>query len=163
MSNVLLATDADWIFDQVSASLARPGSTVSRVRAGHEVEAAVAEIEPELVVLDLQIGNMGGAACARHLRLEAGAGRLPETAILLLLDRDAKVRSLALQALVAQAKLVPRAKLTHFAIVDLALTSKDEELVERAQAALKKLTGQKHTTPAAWRKWWHAGAHQRLR
>lgn len=91
MSNLLLATDADWIFDEVSASLARPGTMVSRVRAGRDVEAAVAEIEPDLVILDLQIGNMGGAACARHLRLESGAGRLPETAVLMLLDRDADV------------------------------------------------------------------------
>ncbi|MDH3753515.1 MAG: response regulator [Acidimicrobiia bacterium] len=89
MSNVLLATDADWIYDDVAAALARPDTTVSRVHAGRDVAAAVAELEPELVILDLQIGNMGGAACCRDLRLESGAGRVPETAILMLLDRDA--------------------------------------------------------------------------
>ena len=45
--------------------------------------------EPDLVVLDLQIGNMGGVAASLDLRLEAEAGRVPETRILMLLDRDA--------------------------------------------------------------------------
>lgn len=91
MTEVLLATDADWIYDDVAAALARPGTTVSRVRAGVEVGPAVAELAPDLVVLDLQIGNMGGAATCRHLRLEAGAGRLPPTKILMLLDREVDI------------------------------------------------------------------------
>ena len=37
----------------------------------------------------MQIGNMGGIAVAIDLRLEVGAGRLPDTPILLLLDREA--------------------------------------------------------------------------
>ena len=88
---MLLATDADWIADEVVAALADDDTTVSRVRAGAHVRAAVGELEPELVVLDLQIGNMGGIAAALDLRLEAGAGRLPHTRVLLLLDREADV------------------------------------------------------------------------
>ncbi|MCB0995858.1 MAG: response regulator [Acidimicrobiales bacterium] len=91
MTSVLLATDADWIADEVVAALADDDTTVSRVRAGAHVRAAVGELEPELVVLDLQIGNMGGIAAALDLRLEAGAGRLPHTRVLLLLDREADV------------------------------------------------------------------------
>ena len=37
----------------------------------------------------MQIANQGGVATAIDLRLEASAGRLPDTAILLLLDREA--------------------------------------------------------------------------
>ena len=48
----------------------------------------MARTEPDLVVLDLQIGNMGGIAVAIDLRLEEAAGRLPEVPILLLLDRE---------------------------------------------------------------------------
>jgi len=91
MTHVLLATDADWIYDEVAAAVARPGTTVSRVHAGVEVAPTVAELEPDVVILDLQIGNMGGAATCRHLRLEAGAGRLPDTRILMLLDREVDV------------------------------------------------------------------------
>jgi DNA-binding response OmpR family regulator len=87
--DVLLATDADWIFDEVAAAIAGDGTRVNRVRAGSDVRAAVAELEPDLVVLDLQIGNMGGVAASIDLRHEAGAERLPATRILLLLDREA--------------------------------------------------------------------------
>ena len=51
----------------------------------------VAEREPDLVVLDLQIGNMGGMATCLDLHLEAGAGRLPDVPVLMLLDRQADV------------------------------------------------------------------------
>src|SRR4051794_2626810 len=56
-----------------------------------DVLPAVAEHEPALVVLDLQIGNMGGMATCMALHLEAGAGRLPRVPVLMLLDRDADV------------------------------------------------------------------------
>jgi DNA-binding response OmpR family regulator len=87
---VLLATDADWVHEEVAAAL-DGDHTVLRVRRGADVRAAVAEHEPALVVLDLQIGNMGGMATCRDLRLEAGAGRLPDVAVLMLLDRRADV------------------------------------------------------------------------
>lgn len=87
--HVLLATDADHLAEEVFAALADDDTTVSRVRAGVDVRPAVAELEPDLVVLDLQIGNMGGVAASLDLRLEADAGRVPQTRILMLLDRDA--------------------------------------------------------------------------
>ena len=89
VDDVLLATDADWIFDEVAAAIAGNGTRVSRVRSGSDVRAAVAELEPALVVLDLQIGNMGGVAASIDLRHEAGEERIPSTRILLLLDREA--------------------------------------------------------------------------
>ncbi|MFZ6003647.1 MAG: response regulator [Actinomycetota bacterium] len=92
MTEVLIATDADAVFDEVEAALADESTRVSRVRSGHEVGVAVAESTPDLVVLDLQIGNMGGIAACLHLRSEAGEGRLPEVPVLLLLDRAADVQ-----------------------------------------------------------------------
>ena len=86
MSDVLLATDADWIADDVEAALGGDHQVV-RVRTGAEVPGEVLRLTPALVVLDLQIGNMGGMATCMALRLDAGAGRLPEVAILMLLDR----------------------------------------------------------------------------
>lgn len=87
---VLLATDADWIHDEVEAAL-DGDHTVRRVHRGADVRTAVAEKAPDLVILDLQIGNMGGMAACLDLRLEAGAGRLRDVAVLMLLDRDADV------------------------------------------------------------------------
>ena len=85
--NVLPDTDADWTQDEVDAAPADADTTVLRVRSGREAIPAVAEHEPVLVILDLQIGNMGGFATCMNLRQEEGAGRLKTRPILMLLDR----------------------------------------------------------------------------
>ena len=89
MTEVLLATDADWIFDEVSAALAEPGTTVSRITEGRDVGAAVSELNPDLVLLDLQIGTKGGVAACIDLRHDIAMGRAAPTKVLMLLDRDA--------------------------------------------------------------------------
>ncbi len=91
MPDVLIATDADWIFDEVAAALTDEGTTVVRVRAGREVREAVRRVRPGLVVLDLQIGNMGGIATALSLQQDSESGPVPPAPILLLLDRPADV------------------------------------------------------------------------
>lgn len=91
MPVVLLATDADQLHDEVDAALGDEETTVHRVRAGREVIPAVKALEPDLVLLDLQIGNMGGMATCLSLRSEEGAGRLARRAVLMLLDRTADV------------------------------------------------------------------------
>ncbi len=91
MPTVLIATDTDAVADEVAAALGDEGTTVLRVRAGVDVPPAVEEHEPDLVVLDLQIGNMGAMAVASHLRAESAMDRLPDTAVLMLLDRQADV------------------------------------------------------------------------
>jgi DNA-binding response OmpR family regulator len=58
------------------------------VTRGQDVRNAFAEHEPDLVILDMQIGNMGGIAAAIDLRLEESAGRLGRATIVLLLDRE---------------------------------------------------------------------------
>lgn len=88
MPGILIATESDAVNDEVEAALAGPGTTLWRVRRGVDVRPAVAEHRPDLVVVDLQIGNMGGIAVAIDLHLESSAGRLPEVPILLLLDRE---------------------------------------------------------------------------
>ncbi len=90
MPNVLVATDADSILHAVDAALGGI-HTVFRVRKGADVAAAVAEVDPVVVLLDLQIGNMGGIAACLDLRLEERAGRLGPRRILILLDREADI------------------------------------------------------------------------
>jgi len=89
VTNVLLATDADWLFDEVSAALAEPGTVVSRITEGRDVSQAVAQLEPDLVLLDLQIGTKGGVASCIDLRHDIAMERAKPTKILMLLDRDA--------------------------------------------------------------------------
>jgi len=85
--DVLVVTDADWLLDDLRAAVGGPTTTLRSVRAGVDVLPAVRAALPDLVVLDLQIGNMGGMATCMHLRLEEGAGRLGHVPILMLLDR----------------------------------------------------------------------------
>jgi DNA-binding response OmpR family regulator len=89
--DVLIATDADWIYDEVDAALTDEETHVVRVREGREVSDAARRTEPVLIVLDMQIGNMGGIATALNLEQEFEAGTTPAAPILLLLDRPADV------------------------------------------------------------------------
>lgn len=90
MPEVLIAADADHVHDEVEAALAGPEVTFRHLRRGQEVLPSIeAAGEPDLVVLDLQIGNMGGMACCMNLRLEEGAGRLSRLPVIMLLDRPA--------------------------------------------------------------------------
>ena len=85
---ILLATDADWIHEEVDAAVAGDDLEVLRVRQGTDVLPAVRELGPDLVILDLQIGNMGGMAACMDLRLDQSVGRLEPVPVLMLLDRD---------------------------------------------------------------------------
>jgi DNA-binding response OmpR family regulator len=89
--DILLASDADWVLSEVGSVLAGPSTTIRAVRSGPDVRPAVKRRRPDLVILDLQIGNMGGVAIAFDLRLEEGGGRLPHVPILMLLDRRVDV------------------------------------------------------------------------
>jgi DNA-binding response OmpR family regulator len=88
-ATILVASEAQWVREQVRAAFVGPGQAVVEVTRGQDVRAAVDEHEPDLAILDMQIANMGGIAVAIDLRLEETAGRLPAVPILLLLDREA--------------------------------------------------------------------------
>jgi DNA-binding response OmpR family regulator len=89
----LVASDADWILDQVDAALGGPDVKWTVCRSGKQVRGAVAAADPvlDIALLDLQIGTMGAMAVCLDLRLEESAGRLPHVPVLMLLDRSADV------------------------------------------------------------------------
>lgn len=91
MPRVLLVSDAPWVREEVRSVIVAPDVTVDEVSQGAAVRKAVEDDAPDLVILDLQIGNMGGMAVCLDLRLEEGAGRLPHVPVLMLLDRRADV------------------------------------------------------------------------
>jgi DNA-binding response OmpR family regulator len=88
-STILVAADGKWIRDLVRSSFVAPGQEVIEATRGQDVREMVRTQKPDLVILDLQIGNMGGIAVAIDLHLESSAGRVPDVPILLLLDREA--------------------------------------------------------------------------
>jgi CheY-like chemotaxis protein len=75
--HILLATDADWIVDEVVAALGGPDTSFTVCREGRVVADVVGERVPDLAVLDLQIGSMGAMAVTMALRLDESSGALP--------------------------------------------------------------------------------------
>ncbi len=88
---VLIVSDAANVRADVRSVLAGPPGDVHELDSGAQAAAEVKTQPPDLVVLDLQIGNMGGMATCLDLRLEESAGRLPHVPVLMLLDRRADV------------------------------------------------------------------------
>lgn len=89
--HILLATDADWIVNEVTAALGGPATSFTICREGRLVSELVGISAPDLAILDLQSGSMGGMAVTMDLRLDESGGLLPHIPILMLLDRAADV------------------------------------------------------------------------
>jgi DNA-binding response OmpR family regulator len=93
VAHYLVATDADWILEQLQAALGGPDTTWTVCRSGKDVRGAVAAAATPIdaALLDLQIGTMGGMAVTLDLRLEESGRRLPHVRVVMLLDRSADV------------------------------------------------------------------------
>lgn len=91
MARIMVVSDSDSVLDELEASLGSIASRLFRVSSGQEVRGVVEEHEPDLAILDMQIGNMGGMAICSDLRLEESGGRLPHVKVLMLVDRRADV------------------------------------------------------------------------
>jgi DNA-binding response OmpR family regulator len=89
--HILVATDADHVLHDITAALGGPDVSFTVCRNGRDVSDVVEKRMPDLVVLDLQIGSMGGMAVTMALRLDESAGTLPRVKVLMLLDRQADI------------------------------------------------------------------------
>lgn len=89
MTRVLLASDAPWVEADVTGTLLAPEFDLVTVDRGEDVVAATNAFNPDVVVLDLQIGDMGAAAITSDLRNETDSGRSDTIPVLFLLDREA--------------------------------------------------------------------------
>ena len=89
--HILLATDADWIVDEVIAALGDDDVHFTVCREGRAVATEVKKQVPDLAILDLQIGSMGGMAVTMALRLDESAGVVEHVKVLMLLDRAADI------------------------------------------------------------------------
>jgi DNA-binding response OmpR family regulator len=84
---ILIASDAPWMHEEVGSALADEDTEVRNVTSGADVLPMVQAWSPDLVILDFQIGNMGGMATCLDLRLEESADRLRHIPVLMLIDR----------------------------------------------------------------------------
>ena len=89
--HILIAADADYVVNDLVQALTGPDTSFTICHEGRDVSPLVAERTPDLVILDLQIGSMGGMAATMALRLDHSAGKAPNVKILMLLDRAADI------------------------------------------------------------------------
>lgn len=87
--HILLATDADWIVEEITAALGGPDTSFTVCRDGRMVAKVVQGRVPDLAILDLQVGSMGGMAITMDLRLDESGGNGPHVPAIMLLDRQA--------------------------------------------------------------------------
>jgi DNA-binding response OmpR family regulator len=89
MPRVLVVADEPWVRNEVHATLtAREFTLLDHDDSTTAAERAVAEAADVLVV-DLQLGAMGGMAVTRSVREATGNAESPGLPVVLLLDRNA--------------------------------------------------------------------------
>jgi DNA-binding response OmpR family regulator len=87
MTVIVVASDAPSLRREVGSVTAAPDTEIVEVTSGPSVVKAVLEEPPDLVVVDMQMGNMGGMAVCLELRLEESYLDIPHVPVLMLLDR----------------------------------------------------------------------------
>jgi DNA-binding response OmpR family regulator len=87
MTTVLLVADADWVVNDVRAALSDAEYSIVVATDPRAAEASWYDEEPDVAVVDLQVGSMGGFAVTRALRTAAARLDEPPTPTIVLLDR----------------------------------------------------------------------------
>jgi len=87
MPTILVVADATWVRNDVHAALSLPGYSLHDHDDPRTVTEAVADVEPDVAIIDMQVAAMGGMAMARALKEASQASDFPELPVILLLDR----------------------------------------------------------------------------
>ncbi len=91
MEVILIVSDSESVLEELRSALEDDETEIGELRAGEDVRLAVEQDPPDLVITDLQVGNMGGMAICLDLHLEESGGRIPHVPVVILLDRRADV------------------------------------------------------------------------
>lgn len=89
MTKILLVADATTVVEELAAVVDDGEREIRVARTGEVVRRLAAEFEPDLVITDSQVQNMGGFAIAFDLAHEESGGRAGHVPVLVLLDRRA--------------------------------------------------------------------------
>jgi len=89
MPSLLLVADLPWVVDAVHAALDGAGHHLEVTADPEGAAESSLEQGVEVVLVDLQVGAMGGMAVVRALRAAAHAAGVTAPATVILLDRDA--------------------------------------------------------------------------
>ena len=91
MAVVLIVSDSDSVLEELRSALEDDETEIRELSTGEDVRLEVEDDPPDLVITDLQVGNMGGMAICLDLHLEESGGRIPHVPVVILLDRRADV------------------------------------------------------------------------
>jgi DNA-binding response OmpR family regulator len=87
VARILVASDAPSVRRDIVSVTEGAGIEVLEAATGRDVVDMVLEDPPDLVVVDMQMGNMGGMAVCLELRLEESYLDVSHVPVLMLLDR----------------------------------------------------------------------------
>lgn len=85
----MVIADETWAKNEVHAALTEPEYTLIDHDEPRTARETVVAESPELVIIDLQVGSMGGMAIARDLHQKAALNHEDAVPVVLLLDRGA--------------------------------------------------------------------------
>jgi CheY-like chemotaxis protein len=84
---IVVASDAPSLRREIVGIVDGPDVTIYEAVSGPAAVAAVRDHRPDLLVVDMQMSNMGGMAVCLELRLQETYTDLDHVAVLMLLDR----------------------------------------------------------------------------
>lgn len=89
MQRILVVADVPWVRNEVHAALTAPDFELVDIDDPNAAAATAVAEAADMVVVDLQVGSMGGMAVARDVRDVTGANDGERLPVLMLLDRAA--------------------------------------------------------------------------
>jgi DNA-binding response OmpR family regulator len=87
MSTVLVVTDAGWVANEVRAALTLGDWEIQQLSDPRMALDQLEALSPDVVIVDMQVGSMGGMAVIRAIR--SGTSSEDRPRMVLLLDRSA--------------------------------------------------------------------------
>lgn len=89
MTKLMVVADTPWVVNDIKAALSGADTEIVVHEDPRTLVPAVREHAPAVVILDMQVGSMGGMAMARALKGAHYTNGLPPIPTLMLLDRRA--------------------------------------------------------------------------
>lgn len=87
MVSILLIADDLWVHNDVAAAIDDVSTTLVTETDPRAATRVAGEQRHDVIVIDMQVGSMGGVALVRELRDAMNAGKVEPTPLVMLLDR----------------------------------------------------------------------------
>jgi len=89
MPSILVVADEPWVLNEVRSALGEARYTITTADDPRTIAAMALASRPDAVVVDFQVGSMGGMAVTRSVRDAFSRTDDAAPPVILLLDRDA--------------------------------------------------------------------------